>query len=305
MEKQIKPIAALQSLMAEILPKEERRETAVPGLILSRIDAPTDWHDCFYTTQAVLMVQGGKEVVLGREETSYRAGQCLVSSVDLPAKVRIVDTPCVAVVLRIDGKDIEALVDRTRAGTTGQVTQTSIKKGENAEVITGQTVAEADSGMVEAFTRLVRLAESPSPDAVIGQITKDEILYRLLTGPWGGKLRSFYQAGTSNEQLARAIGYMKEHYNEPCSVPRLATLANMAESTFYRRFLALTGISPLQYQKRLRLCEAQRLLLTGVQNASGAGYSVGYESASQFTRDYRRLFGAPPRNDMRRRAARP
>jgi AraC-like DNA-binding protein len=294
-----KAMMLLQTLMADVLPKEERRETPVPGLILSRIDAPTDWYDCFYATQAVLMVQGSKDVILGREETSYRTGQCLVSSVDLPARVRIVDTPCVAVVMRINEKDIGALLETMQVRGSSQKVEISTERGENTKVNTGQTVADADSGLIEAFSRLVRFAETPSLDMILVKLTKDELLYRLLAGAWGGRLRSFYQAGAPNEQLARTIGYMKTHFTEPCSVPRLASLARMSESTVYRRFLALTGISPLQYQKRLRLCEAQRLLLKGAKNASGAAYSVGYESASQFTRDYRRLFGVPPREDMR------
>jgi AraC-like DNA-binding protein len=299
----LKAMAALQSLMAEVLPKEERRETAVPGLTLARTDVPNGWHDCFYATQAILMIHGRKEVILGREKTSYRTGQCLVSSVELPAKVRIVEVPCITAVLRLDGRDIGTLLDRIQSEAAAQKPQTSLKQNENMEANAWQTVAEADSGLIEALSRLIQFAETSSPDTILVKLTKDELLYRLLTGPWGGKLRSFYQVGAPNEQLARAIGYMKEHYNETCSVPSLAAMANMAESTFYRRFLALTGISPLQYQKRLRLCEAQRLLLKGTENASGAAYSVGYESASQFTRDYHRLFGVPPREDMPQRQA--
>jgi AraC-like DNA-binding protein len=299
-KRQNSSLSELYGLVQQLMPKAERRETSFPGLILSRLDEISDWQDCFYETQAILMLSGAKEVVLGREHTTYSAGDCLVSSVDLPARVRIIKAPCVAIVLHIDGKDIASLLERIKPEENLQ--NITAEKSFNDLDYSEQTVAKADEELVQTFSRLTRSVVSSS-DMTLAQFAKDELIYRLAIGPWGGKLRSFYAKNAPNSQISLAIDYLKKHYTQPLSVPRLAAHVNMAESTFYRRFLAITGISPLQFLKRLRLCAAQRMLLSGKENVSGAGYQVGYENPSNFSRDYRRFFGTPPKENLLRKSA--
>ena len=151
--------------------------------------------------------------------------------------------------------------------------------------------------LLAAFQRLVDLLDEPTDIPVLAPMIEREIYYRLL-GEQGTRLRQIASAGSQSQQIARAIGWLKRHLSQPLRIDTLAVQANMSTSTFYHHFRQVTAMSPLQYQKRLRLNEARRLMLTGDHNTATAAFKVGYESPSQFSREYRRLFGAPPVRDI-------
>lgn len=161
-------------------------------------------------------------------------------------------------------------------------------------------IAETDEALLDAFYRLISLLDRPERQKIMAPMIIKEIHYLLLTSPLGDILRSVNTKGSRNNQIADAIAWLKENYRQPLKIEELAHKFNMAESSFYRHFSKVTSLSPLQYQKRLRLYEAQRLMLSENLDAANAAYEVGYESASQFNREYKRMFGMPPKTNVNR-----
>lgn len=159
-------------------------------------------------------------------------------------------------------------------------------------------VTEADDALLDAFYRLISLLGQPERQKIMAPMIIKEIHYHLLTSPLGDILRSVNTKGSQNNQIANAIAWLKENYRHPLKIDELAQKFNMAESSFYRHFSKVTSLSPLQYQKQLRLYEAQRLMLSENFDAANAAYEVGYESASQFNREYKRMFGTPPKTNV-------
>ena len=155
-----------------------------------------------------------------------------------------------------------------------------------------------DARQHDAIGRLVSLLDTPADIAALAPLVHREVAYRVLKGPQGARLGQIAAAGAPAHRIARAVGWLKEHFAEPLSVESLARLVGLRPSAFYLHFKEVTGLSQLQYQKRLRLQEARRLMLGEGLEAAAAGFRVGYESPSQFSREYRRLFGAPPRRDL-------
>jgi len=162
----------------------------------------------------------------------------------------------------------------------------------------GISVASVDPDVLDAFLRLVELLGKPEQIPVLAPLIIREIHYRLLIGPQGGHLRRLNTFGTQSNQIAQAITWLRENFKKPLLVDELAQKVHMATSTFHRHFKEVTTLSPLQFHKRLRLFEAQRLMLAENENASTAGLAVGYESPTQFNREYKRLFGEPPHRDV-------
>ena len=161
-------------------------------------------------------------------------------------------------------------------------------------------IAETDEALLDAFYRLISLLDRPERQKIMAPMIINDIHYLLLTSPLGDILRSVNTKGSRNNQIADAIAWLKENYRQPLKIEELAHKFNMAESSFYRHFSKVTSLSPLQYQKRLRLYEAQRLMLSENLDAANAAYEVGYESASQFNREYKRMFGMPPKTNVNR-----
>jgi transcriptional regulator GlxA family with amidase domain len=161
-------------------------------------------------------------------------------------------------------------------------------------------VGDADPAVLDALLRFTDLLEQPAQQAVLAPLLIREIHYRLLLGPLGNQLRMIHTQGSQSNQIAQVITWLKSNYKKPLNVTELAKQVNMAPSTFHRHFRELTTLSPLQYQKQLRLSEAQRLMLVDRRDVGSAGYAVGYESLTQFNREYKRMFGAPPRQDVQR-----
>lgn len=287
--------AARQSLGASISRWARADEEAFCGPIaalkLFQRTTPSEPMSCMYDPSVTLIVRGRKRVMLGEDIYLYDAGELLITSVDLPAIGEIVeaspDQPFLALTMQLDRRVMSELVLQgglrpPRAESTGR----------------GMTVGQASLPLFQAFQRLVDLLDSPDGIAVLSPLIQREILYRLMVSEQGTRLWQIASMGSQGQRIARAIDWLKAHAAEALRVEELAASVQMSTSTFHHHFRALTAMSPLQFQKWLRLHEARRLMLTERLEASVAAFRVGYESPSQFGREYHRLFGAPPLRDI-------
>lgn len=265
-------------------------KTALPKVRLFRSSAPTDHDAVVYVPSLCVIVQGAKEVVVGGEAYRYDPAHSLLVSVDLPAATRIVEAspgrPCLAMRIEIDSADVaEFLATGTAVSSLGLPAR-------------GIGVTPVEPPLLSAITRLVSLLDNPQDIGALSPLILREITYRVLTGPQGARLRQIVAPGAPAQRIARAIGWLKDHFAEPARVEALAKHVGLSPSALHLHFKAVTGMSPLQYQKRFRLQEARRLMLSDGLDAAEAAFRVGYESPSQFGREYRRLFGTPPRQDV-------
>lgn len=265
-------------------------KTALPKLTLFRSSAPTDHDAVVYVPSLCVVVQGAKEVVVAGEAYRYDPVHSLLVSVDLPAATRIVEAspgrPCLAMRIEIDSSDVAELL---AAGTAVP------PRGLPAR---GIGVTPVEPPLLGAITRLIGLLDTPHDIGALSPLVLREIAYRVLTGPQGARLRQIIAPGAPAQRIARAVAWLKDHFTEPARIEALAKHVGLSSSALHLHFKAVTGLSPLQYQKRFRLQEARRLMLSDGLDAAEAAFRVGYESPSQFGREYRRLFGAPPRQDV-------
>lgn len=264
--------------------------TSVPRLTIYRSSEPTAHNAVVYVPSLCVIVQGAKEVVVGGEAYRYDLAQSLLVSVDMPATTRVIEAsaahPCIAIRIEIDSADVgEFLANGMTVPSAGPPSR-------------GIGVTQVEPSLLSAITRLVTLIDTPNDIGALSPLVLREITYRLLTGSQGARLRQIVAPGAPAQRIARAIAWLKERFAEPARVEALAKHVGLSPSAFHLHFKALTGLSPLQYQKRFRLQEARRLMLSDGLEAAEAAFRVGYESPSQFGREYRRLFGAPPRQDV-------
>ena len=283
-------LAKLASVVERQAAVDGLHETAVSALRLSRFSAPSDLAALVYEPCLCMVAQGAKEVLLADDTYRLDPAQSLIVSVDLPVTARVVEAspsrPYLAVRLALDPAVVgELLADGT----------TTPPLGPPARAI---AVTPAEPPLLDAVSRLVALLDSPRDVASLAPLVLREITYRLLTGPQGVRLRQIAAAGAPAHRIARAIRWLKDHFADTLRVESLAKRVGMSPSAFHLHFKGVTALSPLQYQKRLRLQEARRLMLGEGFDAAEAAFRVGYESPSQFSREYRRLFGAPPRQDV-------
>ncbi|MEV4311869.1 AraC family transcriptional regulator [Actinocrispum sp. NPDC049592] len=256
-------------------------QTAIDGLVLSIAESSAP----DYTLAEplfVLMAKGGKRLFLGDQLFEYRSGQCLVVTADLPVTGHFLDVPSFGVGLVLRSATIAPLLleaPPTRRVTTGEP---------------AMATGDASPVLLDAVVRLLRLLDTPSDIAVLAPLIEREILWRLLTGPHGAMIRQIGLADSNLSHVNRAIRWIRENYAEPMRIADLAALAGMSPSAFHRHFRTVTAMSPLQFQKRIRLQEARSLLLAHPHDIAGVGHLVGYDSPTQFNREYRRLFGTPP-----------
>ena len=267
-------------------------KTQVEALTLHRLSAPTLPVYGVLKPTFCITAQGGKLTVLGEESYLHDPAHYLLLSVDLPLTVQIVEAtpeaPYLGFCLDIDPRQITALLlEMETAAAVGTASR-------------GLSLAPLDAPLLDATVRLLRLLDTPGDVPMLAPLAVREILYRLLTGEQGGRLRQIAVQGSLTERVARAIEWIKRHYAEPLSIEVVANEVCMSTSGLHHQFKAVTALSPLQYQKHLRLQEARRLMLSEAFDAASAGYKVGYGSASQFSREYARLFGAPPQRDIAR-----
>lgn len=282
---------SLKEKLLKWLPEQSRLETPIPGLALTRHDENTSAIRCFYTPMIALVVQGFKRSMIGDHEANYGELHCVTVGIDMPGVFHITDAspqaPFLSLSVKLDRRIITQLITEVPSIVTAQ-------EGEVTPIV----VDEAGKDLLQVFSRLVELLDTPSRIPVLAPMVIREIHYYLLCGSQGKCLRLFNTNGTQANQIAQAISWLRENYTSPLRMEELARYVNMAPSTFNRHFKEVTSLSPLQFQKRLRLYEAERLMLLEGKDAGTAALMVGYESGSQFNREYKRQFGAPPRKDI-------
>jgi AraC-like DNA-binding protein len=256
------------------------------GLALLRQHSPSSFEALLYEPVLCLILQGRKQVSIGEQSLSFGPGECLLVSHDLPVRSRITKAPYLALVLEVDVATIRKLYD--------EVSESAL----DSERARAAEVHRADPALLDALRRYLALADSPADAKVLGPLVAKEIHYRLLVAPFGGMLRSLIRHDSNASAIARAIGHIRGDIRATIAIPELARRVGMSVSSFHQHFRAITSTTPLQYQKELRLLEARRLLKASDASVTAAAYEVGYESSSQFSREYARKFGVPPSEDM-------
>ena len=266
--------------------------TAIDSLTLFRASCLTESVATVYEPSLCVMAQGRKQVTLGDEIYTYDPARFLLASVALPVVGKVIggtpDAPYLALRIGIDPAEVGGLI--ADAG----LSESEVR----AESRRGLAVSRLDPPLLDAVARLVGLLDAPETISVLAPLVRREITYRLLVGEQGGRLRQIAVGDGQTRRIVRAIQWLKQHFAEPLRIEDLARQVSLSPSSLHQHFKAVTALSPLQYQKQLRLQEARRLLLAEGLDAASAGYRVGYESPSQFSREYRRLFGRPPRLDL-------
>lgn len=270
--------------------------TALPSLQIIRSDVTHTRVHSVLRPSLCFLAQGAKEVTLGNELLRYQGGEFLFASVDLPVTGEVIEAtarqPYLCLALEIDPGLVFELAS---ASATHWPTAPAAAATRRA-IFVGQS----DAMMSHAFLRLLACLDRPLDIEVLAPLILREITYRLLLGPYGAAVRELVLVGSQTQRVAKAIERLKREYASPLRVEELARTAGMSASSFHEHFKKVTALSPLQYQKQLRLQEARRLLLGDGGGAGDVGFRVGYESASQFSREYARFFGLPPASDVKR-----
>lgn len=268
--------------------------TAISGLSLFRHTAPSACHPAMCEPSLSVFVQGRKLINLGGTEYLFDGSSFLVSSIDVPIQSQILQAseaePFLSMRLRLDMTAVQEVLSRE-----------DLPEPERSPQQRGLAVGETTAGLLAASCRLLELLEAPEDIPFLAPLIQREIAYRILRTPQGGRLRAIATRGDLSNRTARAIAWLRANYAKPLHMEELAGVARMGVSTLHHQFRALTAMSPLQFQKQLRLQAArQRMLMNGI-DATNAAYEVGYESVSQFSREYSRFFGQPPMRDVKAR----
>jgi AraC-like DNA-binding protein len=286
---------AKQGLLARIAARAPECgifETAIPSLSFVRREASTDPASYLQEPSVCLIAQGAKRILLGKDSYVYDSNHYLITALDLPVVAAITEAsaakPYMSLKLRLDRREIsqlmvESAVPAPRASSPQQA----------------MIVSELSLPLLNAFLRLIDLLDEPEGIPVLAPLVEREISYRLLTGEQGPRLRQIGSSASQGYQIARAIDWIKKNYDKSIRVEELADMSRMSASSFHQHFRALTSMSPLQYQKWIRLQEARRLMLAESLDAATAAFRVGYESPSQFSREYSRMFDAAPSRDIK------
>lgn len=286
--------ADLAALIARHLPASGMTATALPRLALFRADAPSAPVPAVYEASVCLIAQGAKRVALGDQAVLYDAAHHLVVSVDLPLVGQVIqasrEAPYLCCKIDFDPGVLSDLV-------------LACGKGASDAPASVLAACPSDPELVDAACRLMGLLDQPEDAGVLAPLIEREILYRLLQGPCGPAMRRMAAGDSHLARVARAAARIRERLDTPLRVADLAEVAGMSPSSFHQHFKAVTRLTPLEYRKQLQLQEARRLMLSQGVGASRAAFAVGYESPSQFSREYARLFGAPPSRDVRRAQA--
>ena len=284
-------LAELAGLIDRFAKTDWSTPTVVPGLVLHRWTHPTEPNCVMYAPALTVVAQGAKQVLLAEETYDYDPSHYLVTAIDLPVLSRVVratpEEPLMCLSLALDVGRLGALI-----------AMPGFPEPKPMPVPRGMAANRIGVPLLDAVLRLVRLMEAPASVPILAPLIEQEILYHLLTGVDGARLRHLAVAGSHAHRVACVTEWLKANYAEPLRIGDLAKLAHMSVSSLHHHFKAITAMSPLQYQKRLRLHEARRLMLVEKCDAASAGHAVGYDSASQFSREYSRVYGTPPRRDV-------
>ena len=291
----------LAALIERYAPQDGSYEVCGPRCAVVRTSQPSEPVHGVFGAAVCVVAQGTKQVISGGQTLIYDALRYVVVSVDLPVIGQVIEatpeTPYLCFRMELDPEVIGDLLLQTGAEAA--------LAHDGGPLIGAMAVSEVNPPLLDAVMRMVRLMETPRDAAVLAPLIEREILYRILLGDQGPRLAQIARANGRMRQVRRAIGWIKQHFDEPFRIEDLAAEARMSPSALHRHFKAVTALSPLQYQKQLRLQEARKLILVQRLDAGSAGHAVGYDSASQFSREYARLFGAPPLRDVARLRGRP
>ena len=280
---------ALKAIILRHTSENGTQPTELPEVFLSRFDTMHTCTCAFGKPSVGIILQGSKQTIVGRETFAYHENQCLVIGMDMPSSFAVTqaspERPFLACSFFLDRLLLSELI--TQSGLNLEKEQPGCA-----------CVADLQQDVLETLVRLLSLLDKPEQIPVRAPLILRELHYLLLIGPQGSQLRKFNTLGSHSQQIAQAVGWLREHYCTPQPIELLAGQFNMSASAFHRHFKEVTGFSPLQYLKKLRLYEAQRLMLTQDHSVATAAYAVGYESPTQFSREYKRLFGNPPHRDI-------
>ena len=265
----------------------------IEGLTVTATDAPTVPLGAVAEPSLGLVIQGGKRTVSGDRVFDYAAGEFLISQLDLPVVGQVTAAsagrPFLGIGIRLAPAEIAAMLLEAGAAV-----------GAGQAVAPGIAVARADEPLLDALAHLAGLLDAPRDVPILAPLYRREVLWRLLNGPQGAVVRQIGFADGNLAHITRTVQWIRDHHDDPIRIGQLAALAGMSESTFHRHFRAVTHMTPIQYQKAVRLHQARLALVSGGRDVSEVAHAVGYDSASQFSREYRRLFGAPPGRDAQR-----
>jgi AraC-like DNA-binding protein len=286
-------IKSLAEAIAQTATEDGIHATSIAGLHVIRLSQPSEPVPGVMQPALCVVAQGRKRVIAGDRVLSYDPARFLIVTLDTPVIGQVVEAsteePYLCLKLDLDPAEISALLIET-----GGISAAA------ADAEPSLCVSDVSGDLLDAAVRLVRLLQRPADIAVLAPMIKREILYRLLRSDQGTRLQQIAVAESRMQQVNRAIGWIKRNFREGFAIEQVAEEARMSPSALHLHFKAVTAMSPLQYQKQLRLQEARRLMLAEALDAASAGYRVGYDSASQFSREYARLFGAPPLRDVAR-----
>lgn len=265
---------------------------AIPGLFLFRRVSPTPCRRAAYEPSLSVFAQGRKRVDLGGTSYLCDGSSFLLTSIDVPVQSQIIEAsekrPMLSMLLRLDMPTVREVLSRE-----------DLPQTETSDHPRGMAVGETTAGLLGACTRLIELLDTPEDIPFLSHLLQREIVYRILQTPQADRLRAIATAGDPSHRTARAIAWLRSNYAKRLHMEELAAVARMGVSTLHHQFRALTAMSPLQYQKQLRLQTARQRMLMDGMDATSAGYEVGYESVSQFSREYSRFFGQPPMRDVK------
>lgn len=264
---------------------------ALPGIYLSRRATPTALGHRIWPSSFCVIAQGSKEVLLGEKRYHYDPAHYLIATATLPVASRIIeaspDQPYLGFLLKLDPALVSAVI--TEADPPALHSQCSVK---------AINVSPLDAALLDAVVRLVRLIDAPKEAGFLAPLIKREIIYRLLVGEQSSRLRYVTGVGGNPQRIAEAIARLHQEFDQPLRMEEMASKLGMSVSSFHHHFKEVTSMSPLQFQKHLRLQEARRLMLAERLDANSAGSRVGYDDTSHFNREYKSLFGSPPRRDV-------
>lgn len=285
------PLQTFAQIIGARTPGSGDFETPIAGLSFFRRDALSPPAVCMVPPSILLVAQGAKRMWVGGEGYPYDTSRFLITSLDLPANSEVTQAsparPCLGLMLKLDLRMLTELI-----------AQGGLPPQRDRSVGTGVGIGTIAPSLLAPFGRLLELLEEPGAIPVLAPMVQREIHYRLLQSDQLAKLRQIASVDSQSHRIARAIDWLKLNYAQPIRVDELAARVQMSAPTFHHHFRQLTTMSPLQYQKWLRLSEAKRLMLNEQADVASAAFKVGYESPSQFSREYGRLFGAPPKRDI-------
>ncbi len=287
-------LAKLAGLLLTHAPYDGSFDLRIPGVQVFRASQVyREQMHGVHKASLCIVAQGAKRVLLGQEAYDYDGSRMLVASVDVPVAAQVIKAspgePYLCLKLELDPQRVAELVLKVYPHGLPQIQK------ERAVFI-----SQTEPGIIEAASRLINLIAHPDEADLLAPLVQDEILIRLLRSPVGARVAEIGQAESRLQRVAKAVSWVQSHFDQPLDVERLATLVHMSPSSFHQHFKAVTSLSPLQFQKMLRLQEARRLMLTRMMDAGSAGRQVGYLSPSQFTREYGRYFGDAPTKDIAR-----